>query len=53
MYSGLTNDLGVRKESEMGLNILSGDENVYITNTDSNIQEEECRKIIKIHLSLM
>ena len=28
MNSGLTNELGVRKESEMGLLLLSGDENV-------------------------
>ena len=53
MYSGLTNELGVRKESEMGLNLLSGDENMCIVDTDSKIQEEECRKVIKIHLSLM
>ena len=28
MYSSLTNELGVRKESEMGLILLSGDENI-------------------------
>ena len=42
MYSGLTNELGVRHESEMGLILLSGDENMCIEDTDS-----------KIHLSLM
>ena len=52
MYSGLTNELGVQKESEMGLILLSGDENMCIVDTDSKIQEEECWKVIKIHLSL-
>ena len=52
MYSDLTNELGVRKESEMGLILLSGDENMCIVDTDSKIQEEECWKVIKIHLSL-
>ena len=51
-YSGLTNELGVRKESEMGLILLSGDENMCIVDTDSKLQEEECWKVIKIHLSL-
>ena len=45
MYSGLTNELGVRKESEMGLVLLSGDENMCIVDTDSKIQEEECPKV--------
>ena len=35
----------------MGLILLSGDENMCI-DTDSKIQEEECWKVIKIHLSL-
>ena len=52
MYSGLTNELDVRKESEMGLILLSGDENMCIVDTDSKIQVEECWKVIKIHLSL-
>ena len=52
MYSGLTNELGVRRESEMGLILLSGVENVCIVDNDSKIQEEECWKVIKIHLSL-
>ena len=52
MYSGLTNELGVRKESEMGLILLSGDENMCIVDTDSKIQEVECWKVIKIHLCL-
>ena len=50
---GLTNELGVRHESEMGLILLSGDENMCIEDTDSKIQEGECWKIIQIHLSLM
>ena len=53
MYSGLTNELGVRQESEMGLILLSGDWNMCIVDTDSKIQEEECWKLIEIHLSLM
>ena len=53
IYSGLTNELGVRKESEMGLILLSGDGNMCIADTDSKIHEEECWKVIKIHLSLM
>ena len=48
VYSGLTNELGVRKEGEMGL-ILFGDENLCIVDTDSKIEEEECWKVIKIH----
>ena len=52
MYSGLTNELCVRRESEMGLILLSGDENMCIVDNDSKIQEEECWKVIKIHLSL-
>ena len=48
MYSGLTNELGVREESEMGLILLSGDENMCVVNTDSKIQVGR----IKIHLSL-
>ena len=47
MYSGLTNELGVRKESEMGLILLSGDENMCKVDTDSRIQEGECWKVIK------
>ena len=47
-----TYQLGVRKESEMGLILLSGDENMCIVDTDSKIQEGECWKLIKIHLSL-
>ena len=46
-----TNELDVRKESEMSL-ILSGDENMCIVDTDSKIQEEEYWNVIKIHLSL-
>ena len=53
MNSGLINELGVRQESEMGLILLSGDENMCIVDTDSKIQKEECGKEIKIHLSLM
>ena len=52
-YSGLTNELGVRHESEMGLILLSVDENMCIEDTDRKIQEEECWKLTKIHLSLM
>ena len=48
MYNGLTNELGVQKESEMGLILLSGDKNMFIVDTDSKIQEEECWKNIKI-----
>ena len=43
--SGLTNELGVRKESEIGLILLSGDENMCIVDTESKIQEEECWKV--------
>ena len=51
MNSGLTS---VRKEIEMGLILLSGDANtcMCIVDTDSKVQEEECLKVIKIHLSL-
>ena len=52
MYSGLTNELGGPKESEMGLILLSGDEDMCIVVTDSKIPEEEFWKVIKIHLSL-
>ena len=52
MYSGLTNELGVRKESEIGLIHLSGDGNMCIADTDSKLQEERCWKVIKILLSL-
>ena len=45
-------ELGVRKESKMGLILLSGDENMCIVDTDIKSQEEECWKVIKIHLSL-
>ena len=51
MYSNLTNELGVRKESKVGL-IISGNDNMCIVDTDTKIQEEEFRKEIKIHLSL-
>ena len=46
MYSGPRNE---RKESEMGLILLSGDGNMCIVDTDSQIQEEECWKVMKIH----
>ena len=52
MYSGLSNELGVQKESEIGLILLSGDENMCIVDTDSKIQKEECRKVIIIYSSL-
>ena len=53
VHSGLTNELGVRKESGMGLILLSGDDNMCIVDTDRKIQEEDCWKVIKIHLSVM
>ena len=40
-------------ESEMGLILLSGDENMCIEDTDRKIQEEECWKVIEIYLSLI
>ena len=52
MYSSLTNELGVRKESEMGWILLSGDENMCIVDTDSKIEDKKCRKVIKIPLCL-
>ena len=52
MYSGLTSELRVWKESEMGLILVSGGENICIVDTDSKIQEEECWKVIRMHLSL-
>ena len=52
MCSGLTNALGVGKEGEMGLIFHSGDEIMCIVDTGKNIQEDECRKVIEIHLSL-
>ena len=52
MHSGLTNELGVQKESGVGLVILSGDENMCIVDVDSKMQAKNCRKIIRIHLSL-
>ena len=63
MYSGLTNELYIEiitkvlqmswvYESEIGLILLSGDESMCIVDTVSKMQEEECWKVIKIHLSL-
>ena len=55
MCSGLINELcvGLRKESETALILLSGDENMCIVDTDSKIQEEGFWKVIKMHLSLI
>ena len=52
MHNGLTNELAVQKESEVGLVILSGDENMCIVDVDSEMHAKNCRKVIKIHLSL-
>ena len=49
MYRSLTNELGARKESEMGWILLSGDENMCIVDTDSKI-EEHC--IFPTHLGV-
>ena len=40
-------------ESQLRLILLSGDENMCIVDTDSKTQEEDCRKVIRIHFCLI
>ena len=53
MYSSLTNETGVQRESQLRLILLSGDENMCIVDTDSKTQEEDCRKVIRIYFCLI
>ena len=47
-----TNELSVRKGSEMDYILLSGDLNMCMLDTDSKFQEGGCRKVIRIYFSV-
>ena len=40
MYSSLTNETGVRRESQLRLIFLSGDENMCIVDTDTKLRKK-------------
>ena len=47
MHISLTNELGERRESEIGWIRLSGDRSMCIIDTDSKIQKENVGKALK------